>query len=177
MGYYIYKYMQGREVVYIGKTTDLNRRINDHTKDKLSNFIGNIYYFECANKTAMDSWEYCLINKYHPRHNVALNDDATMINITEPVWHLYKTIKTPITTNIPNKTKKMISVREEKLIRFKCQHCHYDFGTFDWDPTPKGYSTVCPRCSYRAWVSKDAVRRADEFKALMKHLENLHKKN
>lgn len=90
MSYYIYKYVDNNDIIeYIGQTTDLDRRIKDHTKDKLKNFHGQIYYFECQNKTAMDSWKYFLIQKYHPKYNVVFNNTQTIINIDEPEWKLY----------------------------------------------------------------------------------------
>ena len=70
-------YRTNNIIEYIGKTTQLDERIKQHTKDKLKNFNGQIYYFECKNKTAMTSWEYSLINKYHPRYNAALKDKET----------------------------------------------------------------------------------------------------
>ena len=95
MGYYVYKYVENKEPVYVGKTTDLDRRIKAHTKDKLANFHGEIYYFDCPNETAMNSWEYCLINKYHPKYNVALKRADTIINSASslvcqvPAFRLY----------------------------------------------------------------------------------------
>ncbi len=88
MDFYIYKYVQHGQIIYIGKTTNLDKRIKEHTKDKLKNFKGEIYYFKCPHKTAMDSWEYFLINKYHPLYNKSLNEKVN-ININEPEWTLY----------------------------------------------------------------------------------------
>lgn len=87
--YYVYKYIVNNEIVYIGKSTDLKNRIKQHKSDKLKNLKANIYYFECPNNTAMDSWEYNLINKYHPKFNIALNDKEVKINVDEPEWILY----------------------------------------------------------------------------------------
>lgn len=88
--YYIYKYVQNNEVIYIGQSINLVNRIAQHKTDKLKDVQADIYFFECENQTAMNSWEYCLINKYHPKYNVALNNSNAEINITEPKWILYK---------------------------------------------------------------------------------------
>lgn len=46
MSFYIYKYVKNNIIEYIGQTTNLEKRIQQHTKDKLKNFNGEIYYFE-----------------------------------------------------------------------------------------------------------------------------------
>ena len=46
-GYYIYKYVQNNEIIYIGKSEKLDKRIYQHKTDKLAGFKGNIYYFLC----------------------------------------------------------------------------------------------------------------------------------
>ena len=94
--YYVYKYVANNEIVYIGQSTDLRSRIRQHKNDKLKNLQATIYYFECLNKTAMNSWEYNLINKYHPKYNVALKNQETSINIQEPEWILYQENKIKI---------------------------------------------------------------------------------
>lgn len=108
MKYYIYKYIVNNEIVYIGQSTNLKRRISEHKIDKLKNLKATIYYFECQNRTAMNSWEYNLINKYHPKYNSALKDDNTNINIEEPKWLLYKEENFPI-----------IKKKEEKEVNHK----------------------------------------------------------
>ena len=62
--FYIYKYVDNKNnIIYIGKTNNIDRRIKEHKKDKLKNFNGDIYYFTCSNKINMDMLEYVLINK------------------------------------------------------------------------------------------------------------------
>jgi excinuclease UvrABC nuclease subunit len=39
----------------------------------------------------MTSWEYNLINKYHPKYNIILNNANINIKIQEPEWIFYKT--------------------------------------------------------------------------------------
>ncbi len=91
MPFYIYKYVENNEIVYIGQTISLYRRINEHKQnsDKLYNFQGEIYYFECNNKTEMDSYEYFLINKYHPKYNTQYNNKELSLDIKEPTWIKY----------------------------------------------------------------------------------------
>ena len=91
MSFYIYKYVENNEIIYIGQTVSIHRRIDEHrsSSDKLYNFQGEIYYFECNNKIEMDSYEYFLINKYHPKYNVLYNNDNLSLNIEEPIWIKY----------------------------------------------------------------------------------------
>ena len=168
MGYYVYKYVEDDEIKYIGQTVDLDKRIQQHTKDKLANFNGKIYYFECSNKTAMNSWEYCLINKYHPIYNVALKDADTSINIEEPEWIEYKNIVLdnllyfPIKKdiNIPKiPTKTQAFIRPKR--RFRCYKCQISFVTDRWFSTAKGFSADCPSCYRAAWISKATARNQD----------------
>lgn len=169
MSYYIYKYVNNNDIIeYIGQTTDLDRRIKDHTKDKLKNFHGQIYYFECQNKTAMDSWEYFLIQKYHPKYNVVFNNTQMTINIDEPEWKLYMEtttknniinfsdyLKPSITTDqeipkITNDSDVRIISGPKRLI-FKCRHCRTVFETGIYYKTKTMYGTRCPSCSYAAY--------------------------
>lgn len=174
MGYYIYKYVQNNKIIYIGQTTDLERRIKEHTKDKLKGFKGQIYYFECSNKTSMDSWEYMLINKYHPQYNSALNNSKEKINIKEPEWTLfliksdekkpeYKSNIIDITSFIKKESnqkdtiqfdRQSFSPRNDRIIRFKCRHCGEVFETSYWSKTKKGYSAYCPSCPYSVWSAR-----------------------
>lgn len=89
---YVYKYVTfDGKIVYIGRTDNIERRVNEHKKDKLKNFTGNIYYSIHRHKTASKAYEYFLINKYKPLYNSALID-LDKIDITEPSWKLYTTI-------------------------------------------------------------------------------------
>lgn len=170
MGYYIYKYVKNNIIEYIGKTTQLDERIKQHTKDKLKNFNGQIYYFECKNKTAMTSWEYSLINKYHPKYNAALKDKDININIEEPEWKLYMdtdnkiinlldylekpqyanntTVKKQDVLPVTSVTSTTKIISGPPIKRFTCKHCHAVFETTDWYKTKTMYGAQCPCCHY-----------------------------
>ena len=189
MGYYIYKYVKDNKILYIGQTTDLSRRIKDHEKDKLAGFTGKIYYFECPNKTAMDSWEYCLINKYHPIDNIALKDKNININIEEPKWNLYEIIyPSDEIIYLPKKeVKEVEEVKEVKEfdnfifntvenskydIKFHCSRCFTDFITNQWIVTKKGFSSDCPCCNYAVWISKNRVANQISYRNIKNWLKN-----
>lgn len=169
MEYYIYKYVKENIVEYIGKTINLQNRIKDHTKDKLANLNCDIYYFKCPNKTAMDSWEYFLINKYHPKYNIALKDKNVNIKVIEPEWIKYNP-DTFLDKNIIFSLEKTLSAKKllkpQKNIEFRCKRCHITFTTNKWFTTKKGYSASCPNCSYSMWVSKEQVKRKEELEKI-----------
>lgn len=158
MNYYIYKYVNGDTIEYIGETTDLARRIEQHKKDKLKNFKGKIYYFECPNKTAMDSWEYCLINKYHPKYNAALKDIKTNINIEEPEWILYMDNAITYSSNKVIDIKRYLTpktISNTKSTRtFTCYKCHTTFTSNEYRYTKTKIATICPNCHCTAYTRK-----------------------
>ena len=164
MEYYVYKYVENDKIIYIGQTTDLEKRIYNHTKDKLANFKGQIYYFKCPNKTAMNSWEYCLINKYHPKYNIALNNSNTSINIEEPQWILYKTtVKPNNLLYFPIKkstiaSKKITLPLEKPVLKFRCSKCRIYYTSSNWYETKKGYAAHCPECYCARWISKSQAK-------------------
>lgn len=96
--FYLYKYVSNDNIVYIGQTISLKRRVQQHTQDKLYNFKGEIYYTTCGSKKELDLLEAILINKYKPEFNIAhknredLNYDLIKDNLNLD-WILYKTIK------------------------------------------------------------------------------------
>lgn len=100
MGYYIYKYENAQhEIGYIGLTTNLRNRINDHKIDKVGDSeYKYIYYFECDNKEQMRSYEYYLINKYLPPLNIQSKNLNISISLEEPEWMRYEDCNQPLQT-------------------------------------------------------------------------------
>lgn len=94
MRYHIYKYLDKGEIVYIGKSTNLLARINQHKTDKLQG-LEDIWIFECNTELEMNSYEYFLIQKYRPSLNIAYNKDyninntITQTNFIEPEWQKF----------------------------------------------------------------------------------------
>ena len=170
MGYYVYKYVNtNNDIIYIGRTINLQERIEkQHKRDKLKDFQGTVYYFECPNKTAMISYEYMLTNKYHPIYNEQNNHKNINININEPEWKIYININEQKVINLTNyfkstkQEKNMENKKEEsstiiisdrKKIRFICQHWGAELITTNWFRTKgRQYSASCPCCPYSAWA-------------------------
>ena len=86
-GFSIYKYVdKNNEIVYIGQSIRLKQRLQEHTKDQLANFEGDIYYFNAASKEEMDMMERYLIGKYRPIYNTIGINSVFNIEIQEPEW-------------------------------------------------------------------------------------------
>ena len=90
---YIYKYVRDSEIIYIGKTKNLQQRHKQHLQEA-GKFLetDELYYFLCPTSNIMDVYETALINKYHPILNKADNISTIDIIVKEPDWYLYKEI-------------------------------------------------------------------------------------
>ena len=92
MAFYIYKYVLNNKIMYIGQTTDIHKRIQNHTKEiNFNNPNYQIFYASIPNKISMDIYEYLLIKKYKPIYNITYNNDIEVLCTLneEPKWQLY----------------------------------------------------------------------------------------
>jgi|GEM_PF-6215682 len=67
----IYQLYFENELIYIGKSIDINFRIIQHSKNKV---FDKYSYFECL-ESELDFYEQNLIKKYLPSKNKCLNND------------------------------------------------------------------------------------------------------
>ena len=112
MNYFIYKYVNNNEIVYIGQTINLAERISEHAREpNFQNFNGDIFYFKCGNKTEMQAYEYFLINKYQPIYNIQCKYKLEMTELTEPMWTKY----VPKQTRAPSPTENIIDDDEDYI--------------------------------------------------------------
>lgn len=89
--YYVYKYVFDDEIVYIGKSKNIDMRIKQHeTEEKFKPYIKKckIYAAECVNSVEMDLIERALINQYKPILNVVdkTKGFSGLIKIEEPIF-------------------------------------------------------------------------------------------
>jgi len=91
--FYIYKWVYRiTNVLYVGKTTNLQTRTNHHKNDKiwLSKDV-ELYYAELPNKTDMDIYEIYYINKYKPKYNTRfMNNIEFSIELPKLDFKLYE---------------------------------------------------------------------------------------
>lgn len=122
MKYFIYKYVENNEIVYIGQTIHLQERISQHSRESnFINFNGKIFYFTCNNRTEMDAYEYFLINKYQPKYNIQFKNKIEIIDFSEPQWVLFTQNCEQSSSNNPtqHKTITATEVGEEEYISIK----------------------------------------------------------
>ena len=123
---YIYKYVRNNEIIYIGKTKNLQQRHKQHLLEA-GKFLetDKLYYFLCPTSNIMDVYETALINKYHPILNKADNILTIDIIIKEPDWYLYKeTLKTEKPKKDYNKIKIDTSFEPKHHIDFLEVPCY-----------------------------------------------------
>ena len=96
MKYFVYKYVCDGEVIYIGKTDDIHRRIVEHAsgqglEEKFVPYLGrsDIYFHECSNEVEMSALERLLINQYKPKLNVVDIQDGYSTVVLEIEWLYY----------------------------------------------------------------------------------------
>lgn len=119
--YYVYKYVVNNEIIYIGYTKSLARRVNEHTADKLANFDGDIYYFTCKTKTEATSFEFFLIQKYAPKFNKQNKPQTAFENcLLEPKWIKYnEENNVKMNNNIINNNNNSIEIKELQTLLLK----------------------------------------------------------
>ena len=92
MGYYVYKFLDHeKDVVYVGRTTNLRQRFNQH--EHLSDNIAEIQYIKCDSEADMLWKEIYYINYYHNSKTTNSSDLAknsvTDLNLSD-IWSKYK---------------------------------------------------------------------------------------
>lgn len=89
MEYYIYDYIYNNEIVYIGKTNNLQRRINEHCKEIKFYGLTDICYYPCKTKEEMELLEIYLINLYKPILNYLIPSLKEIPKYDVNNWKLY----------------------------------------------------------------------------------------
>jgi hypothetical protein len=72
----VYQLLKDGEIVYIGKTSNIHKRLASHIKNKDFN---NVLLFKCPDETYQSVLEQTLIEKYRPPLNKSLN-----LNLIDP---------------------------------------------------------------------------------------------
>ncbi|MGL5765620.1 MAG: nucleotide excision repair endonuclease, partial [Sarcina sp.] len=107
---YVYRFIdQHNKIIYVGKTIDINRRMNEHFGGKghlSSECYNNTQRIEYQTfKTEADAliMEQYYISKFNPRFNkMGKSRDLPSIKFDEKAWRVYKTFKVKTYTNTDN---------------------------------------------------------------------------
>ena len=91
--HYLYKFVnKGGEILYIGETKDLKRRMKDHRDRRTDNLwraSSDIYFATVDTQKRAKKWEGLLIEKHLPLYNKKDNIDwGLKIDVNEPDWTL-----------------------------------------------------------------------------------------
>lgn len=94
---FVYKYVLNGEIIYIGKTVNLDARIRQHARpgDNISPEawpelrLATVFYFETPTETMADVIESELIRRHLPKWNRAKKSAWTGLPFPEPVFREY----------------------------------------------------------------------------------------
>ena len=116
--YYIYRFIDtDGNILYIGRTNDIERRISKehftelgHLPEKCYKSIAKIEYIEIINESEEVAYEAILINKFRPKYNIQFKDDGSF-NIELPEFHWE-------TFEIDETYLKYLKSRKDKTVAF-----------------------------------------------------------
>lgn len=111
--YYIYKFIDdNKDVLYVGKTKNIEARTKSHIKNKDWIKEGcEFFVAEVTNKTDMDIYELYYINKLNPIHNVSNAHGVEFSSdLDELNFYHYITIKSQDLPKVKTKNKDEISI-------------------------------------------------------------------
>lgn len=96
MHYFVYKYVCEGNVIYVGKTDDIHRRVVEHAsgqglEEKFLPYLErcDIYFHECGNEVEMSALERLLINQHKPILNVVDVQPGSSTVLLEMEWQYY----------------------------------------------------------------------------------------
>ena len=88
--WFVYKYIKGEEIVYVGHTTDMKQRQKTHKIDEYKDF--ELWYVELPTESDMMYYEEYLIRTYRPIYNKQyMGKPKTLFSMTPVVpWVRYE---------------------------------------------------------------------------------------
>lgn len=121
--FFIYKFEDvNKNVLYIGKTSKLKRRLdahfdNGHLGQQCYSDVDKIYVLRVDSKTEMDIKEIAYINKESPKYNKSHNrdDDVSFVNIENDMWEVYDREK-PVKEEVERLRKEIKRLRASLLV-------------------------------------------------------------
>src|SRR5699024_2979718 len=141
MGFYVYKFISREsEVLYVGRTTDIEVRVRDHSIEKeFYNEVFKIKYAEFDSPTDMKITELILINTLSPKHNIKDVTNSTIYRVTELEWKDYDPEKEKIRkVKKRNKPKiRELRMKDDGSFKFKLKNARYNKGISQSDIADK----------------------------------------
>lgn len=89
---YVYKLLdKNGNVLYVGKTNDIKRRLNEHlVNQEWANEIDSVYYAVCRDDFEQRTYENYYIIKSNPKYNKQDKSFSTHIILPELKWQKYE---------------------------------------------------------------------------------------
>lgn len=89
---YVYKLLdKNGNVLYVGKTNDIKRRLNEHlVNQEWANEIDSVYYAVCRDDFEQRTYENYYIIKSNPKYNKQDKSFSTHILLPELKWQKYE---------------------------------------------------------------------------------------
>lgn len=94
--YYIYKFLnENNEVIYVGQTIDMNKRMYQHKTYNYKNYdlyndVYKIRYAEVESDYHMNIYEIHYICKYNPKYNIQFKtNNKKLFNLPEVNWEQF----------------------------------------------------------------------------------------
>jgi len=100
---------KNNEIIYIGKTINIDQRLRQHMMDKDKKWfktVNKIYYAECLNKTDMDIYEIYYINKFNPCHNIQSVNNSKFSQVLNELNFIESSFNIKVELKKMNKKKK-----------------------------------------------------------------------
>lgn len=107
--YYVYRYIDKNEIIYIGITNNLYIRYKQHKKDKWFNDKLKYQFIEVKNKYLAKVYEEYLINRDNPKSNIAEKNNYDVSDIKFNIKEMWKAV------NLENKKQKSNKMSDKKL--------------------------------------------------------------
>lgn len=88
--FYVYRYVNGHETVYVGITNNMQRRVSQHKADKLAG-LSEIEFFAVQTRADAEILETYLINQYKPVLNISKKEkgEVSFLADFQPPWEKY----------------------------------------------------------------------------------------
>ena len=135
--FYVYRYINGHETVYVGITNNMQRRVSQHKADKLAG-LSEIEFFAVQTRTDAEILETYLINQYKPVLNISKKEkgevsfladfqppwekycskvsDAKPFFINQPVKIIYQTVNKKVSGKKKNSRKRISRITTDKWL-------------------------------------------------------------
>lgn len=89
---YVYRYTYKNEIIYIGRTNDLDRRYKEHTRDKWYQDKLKYEFIQLPNTCVAKIYEEYLINRDNPKENIVSNNNYNVSILQFNIVEIWRTV-------------------------------------------------------------------------------------